>query len=249
MSDIQVLAEQHYLRERLSPKRGDVLYLHLSDLRQTLEEVAALKPSKVFDYGCGGSPYRSLFPDAVYHRADLPGLEGLDYIISDDSSVAAPSESYDLVLSTQVLEHVPDPRAYLKECLRLLKPGGYLMCSTHGTFEDHACPHDYWRWTAEGLHRTITAEGFDVKKHYKLSTGPRALIFLIERAMQHVHIPKWNKLELALRPIRWLLSRQRAELHRLCDAYFSANTIVERGADDGSHVYYICILSLAQKPA
>ncbi len=61
------------------------------------------------------------------------------------------------MLSTQVLEHVTDPRLYLAECHRVLRPGGPLLLSTHGIMVYHPDPVDYWRWTGAGLQRAVTA--------------------------------------------------------------------------------------------
>ena len=68
------------------------------------------------------------------------------------------------MLSTQVLEHVSDPRLYLAEAFRVLRPGGRMLLSTHGTFSYHPDPVDYWRWTCAGLRRIVVAEGFEVER-------------------------------------------------------------------------------------
>jgi hypothetical protein len=72
------LSEEIYLQQRLHPGPGDDLYLHLSDLRLAMNRVADDKAMRVLDFGCGGSPYRSLFPAAEYLRADLPGTPQVD---------------------------------------------------------------------------------------------------------------------------------------------------------------------------
>ena len=66
------------------------------------------------------------------------------------------------MLSTQVLEHVRDPQVYLAECMRVLRPGGRLLLSTHGIMVYHPDPVDYWRWTGEGLKRAVEQAGFKV---------------------------------------------------------------------------------------
>ena len=43
---------------------------------------------------------------------------------------ALPAESYDVITLWDVIEHVPDPAAVVRECHRLLKPGGLLAMST-----------------------------------------------------------------------------------------------------------------------
>ena len=75
----------------------------------------------VLDYGCADVPYRHLFPaDARYLAADLPGNPQATVEIRADGTVPVDDASVDVVLSTQVLEHVADPAVYLRECARVL---------------------------------------------------------------------------------------------------------------------------------
>jgi len=153
-------------------------YLHLSDLFLALKATLSGCEGKLLDFGCGGSPYRSLFPGSIYHRADIGSdLENIDFVIESDGSVGAPSGLYDIVLSTQVLEHVPDANLYLKEAFRVLKPGGRILLSTHGAFFDHGCPYDFHRWTVDGLALELQKAGFKIEKMQKLTLGPRAVFF------------------------------------------------------------------------
>src|SRR5262249_6172399 len=166
-----VLGEVGYLKERLTPQPGDVLFLHLSDLLIALKALIPTHVSMVLDYGCGGSPYRPLFGSCTYHRADLSGGNNLDFEYGADSKLPSEVSGYDCVLSTQVLEHVEDPETYLRECYRALRPGGRLVLTTHGLFEDHACPYDYWRWTAYELKRLVENSGLKIEAVKKLTTG------------------------------------------------------------------------------
>jgi SAM-dependent methyltransferase len=160
-----------------------MFYLHLSDLLIALNALIPEHLSTVLDYGCGGSPYRPLFGNCTYHRADLSGGNNLDFEYGPDSKLPLELSGYDCILSTQVLEHVQNPEAYLRECYRLLRPGGNLVLTTHGLFEDHACPYDYWRWTVYGLKRLVEDSGLKVEAAKKLTTGPRCAVFLVERQL------------------------------------------------------------------
>jgi len=51
---------------------------------------------------------------------------GID-LVSDITAVPAPDASFDAILCSEVLEHVPDPTRALDEFSRLLKPGGKLI--------------------------------------------------------------------------------------------------------------------------
>jgi SAM-dependent methyltransferase len=132
-------------------------------LRRLATELQARPDSRVLDYGCGVVAYRSFFPPEVrYSAADLPGNPHANLLLEEDGAVPAPDESFDIVMSTQVLEHVPDPGLYLSECFRALRPGGRMLLSTHGTFVYHPDPDDYWRWTCAGLQKAVRDAGFDV---------------------------------------------------------------------------------------
>jgi SAM-dependent methyltransferase len=140
---------------------------HIRRLRPFLRELAGdlnvAGGDRVLDYGAAESPYRDFFPpSADYVAADLPGNPNAALTLNGDGTVPAPGDSFDAVLSTQVLEHVADPALYLGEAHRLLKPGGRLLLSTHGTFIYHPDPEDYWRWTVAGLTRALTGAGFRV---------------------------------------------------------------------------------------
>jgi SAM-dependent methyltransferase len=118
---------------------------------------------RVLDYGCADAPYRRFFPPSVeYIRADLPGNPDATVTINDDGTVPVDGESVDAVLSTQVLEHVADPALYLRECTRVLRPGGRLLLSTHGFMVYHPDPVDFWRWTSAGLREEVSRAGLDV---------------------------------------------------------------------------------------
>lgn len=66
----------------------------------------------------------------------------------------------DLVLCTQMLEHVRNPAAAVAEMRRVTRPGGTCLLTTHGTWFYHPDPEDYWRWTASGLRALFAEAGF-----------------------------------------------------------------------------------------
>src|SRR5262249_30323997 len=118
----------------------------------------------VVDFGCGNKPYQDLFKKKFrqYFGADLRGNVDAEIVIGCGGELPIADASVDCVLSTQVLEHVEDPRFYLAEAYRVLKPNGSLILSTHGTWPFHPDPTDFWRWTVDGLRREITTAGFDI---------------------------------------------------------------------------------------
>lgn len=238
-----------YNRCRLDPRPADADYLHLSDLRLALGEVLASQSfARVLDYGCGGSPYRPLIKSARYDRADIPGVAGLDFVFGADSKVEAPSAAYDCVLSTQVLEHVPNVSAYLAECHRALRPGGALILTTHGTFGDHGCPYDFRRWTADGLIADLRSAGFEIESMRKLTTGGRAIAYLTS-TFYHQLVAEHGASTLPglLFRIGGLFYTRlgRATRHRFLDLAHPTRRVV--AADVPSHELYIALLAVARR--
>jgi SAM-dependent methyltransferase len=154
-------------------------------------------------------------------------------------------ENYDLVLSTQVLEHVEDPLKYLSECARALKDDGLLALTTHGLFEDHPCPNDYWRWTAQGLETIVKQSGLVVERMLKITCGPRAALFHLERDLGGFGGARnVFKIYPLLFGVIWRLGRRR--LHSFADRKLGDFCV--RDAGDPRHdPRYVAIGLLARK--
>jgi SAM-dependent methyltransferase len=143
-----------------------ILTLLAEQLEAAIGGVAAAGAADLVDFGCAEAPYRPLVEAAGmrYVGADLEGNPAADLTIAADGSLPLADASVDCVLSTQVLEHVEDPHAYLVEARRVLRGGGALVLSTHGHYRLHGDPQDYWRWTLDGLCRQLDAAGFAVRE-------------------------------------------------------------------------------------
>ena len=97
------------------------------------------------DLGCGQLPYYSMFDwDSIheYYGFDL-SLESLKIsarnippklpvrlVYQNANEIPVSDEKFDIVISSEVLEHVEDPHRYLEEIYRICKPGGYVSLST-----------------------------------------------------------------------------------------------------------------------
>ncbi|WP_448701700.1 class I SAM-dependent methyltransferase [Mucilaginibacter sp. AW1-3] len=159
--------------ERLNPSVFSTRYVPLTHLRDaTLKNLSALTADKkdllLVDFGCGNMPYREVIEPMVskYLGVDLEMNPKAEHHIDFDSKTTLPGNYCDIILSNQVLEHVDSPSGYLQEAFRILKPGGSMVCSTHGYWFYHPTPNDYWRWTSSGLRRTIEMEGFQVTSFF-----------------------------------------------------------------------------------
>lgn len=164
-----------------------------SDRDRWVEARAAEVPagSRVLDVGAGPCMYRALFAHCEYRSHDFAQLDSsqlpagygkIDYI-SDITAIPAPDESFDVVISTEVLEHVPDPVAAVREMTRLLKPGGRLLLTAPLGSDIHQQPyHFYGGYTPYWYQRVLADLGFTnitvepnggFFKHY----GQKSLLF------------------------------------------------------------------------
>jgi SAM-dependent methyltransferase len=131
-------------------------------LEFAISEWNNLQGAKVLDYGCGIMPYAKAFElaGAEVVGADIAGNAEAQVTIPPAGPLPLADSGFDFVVSFQVLEHVPLPQLYLSEALRVLKPGGKIFLTTHGTWPYHPTPGDYRRWTVEGLALELTQAGF-----------------------------------------------------------------------------------------
>jgi len=122
----------------------------------------------LLDYGAGGQPYRALFETKVtrYVAADVAPTPGraLDVVLTPGQPVPLNDATFETVLSSQTLEHVPSPEFYLRECHRLLKPGGVLILTAPMQWRHHETPHDYYRFTRYGLRHLLESTGFAIEE-------------------------------------------------------------------------------------
>ncbi len=186
--------------DRLNPTIFHARYVHLSHLRDaTLQRINELtandKNLLLVDFGCGDMPYRSVIEPNVgkYLGVDLEMNPKADHHIGFDSKTTLPDNYADIVLSNQVLEHVDTPSGYLKEALRILKPGGSIILTTHGYWYYHPTPNDYWRWTSAGLRKTVEDEGFTITSFF-------GIMGLAASGLQLLQDSIINKLPKFLRP-------------------------------------------------
>ena len=143
---------------RLQPSRASVQYAVRKPLLDWLagQDVRGLR---VLDVGCGDRPYEALLAGAAEIVAfDVPGNPHADLHGSIDA-IPVENASFDVVLCLQVLEHVADPPAAVRELRRAVRPGGRVLLSTHGVYPFHPNPDDLWRWTHDGLDRLFRANG------------------------------------------------------------------------------------------
>lgn len=245
-SPAESISTDSYVRERMAPHPLDNHYLHLVDLLAAISLHKSDQHLRILDFGCGGSPYRKLFPNAIYSRADIEGDPTLDYIIGSNGKVNAPSSAFDLVISTQVLEHVADPQVYLAECLRVLTNQGKLILTTHGIFEEHGCPFDFHRWTADGLFLQLKCAGVTEVEMRKLTVGARAIMFFTQNWFHMFMNTKHPASGWVMRLMWRQIYRLRRITNAIADFTYGHLASCDTSAKDAS--IYVAIIATGIKP-
>ena len=175
---------------RLYPSIFNSRRFALSRTTRAIKEIINhyLSNSKKFnlvDYGCGDMPYKPLFEPYVkkYIGADLSINQLAEIKFNTEGKIDLQSDYADVVLSTQVLEHVENPEHYLNECFRILKNNGLLILSTHGYWIYHPTPNDYWRWTSSGLKKILMKAGFEISSFKGIVSRPSIGIQLLQDSL------------------------------------------------------------------
>jgi SAM-dependent methyltransferase len=134
---------------------------------------------RVLDVGAKQAPYRQYFSGCRFETVDVRPEVKPDFV-ADVHKLASvvPVDSFDLVICTEVLEHVENPRQAVEEIRRILKPNGTLLATTPFIVPYHPDPTDYWRMTPEAWRSVLRDWSFaEVSAH---GNRPLAVWYLLE---------------------------------------------------------------------
>lgn len=126
-------------------------------LKNALAQIPA--GERILDAGAGELKYKPLCSHLDYVSQDFAqydgkgdgiGLQTGEWdqsklgIISDIATIPEPDNSFDAVMCIEVIEHVPHPVDAIKELVRLLRPGGYIILTAPFNSLTHYAPHYYY---------------------------------------------------------------------------------------------------------
>lgn len=121
------------------------------------EEIAGLEVLEVGAQDVNGSPRQVIIPYAPkkYIGVDFASGRGVDIVMDvKDLTTYFGLDWFDVVISTEMLEHAQDWRTAVDQMKRVLRPGGLLIVTARGPgFPYHGYPHDYWRYTVSDFNR------------------------------------------------------------------------------------------------
>lgn len=101
--------------------------------------------------GAGGH-YRDYFPRASRYLTSEPApYPGCDLVLDVRDLRSLHTDSLGTIFCSGVLEHVDDIYAAVRECYRVLAPGGTFLVGVPFQQPLHRAPQDFWRLTEFGL--------------------------------------------------------------------------------------------------
>ncbi len=160
----------------------NVFYLDRSEIYKSIKSLSKYGKGKLLDVGCSNKPYEHLFNvdsyigleiDTPYNRKNKKA----DFFY-DGKQFPFENNSFDIVLSSQVLEHVDNPEEFILNINKVLITGGGLIISVPFIGDEHEIPYDYRRYTSFGLKYILEKNGFQIIEQYKTTIGFPAIIQL-----------------------------------------------------------------------
>lgn len=99
------------------------------------------------------SVYRALIPQMSlqWDTLDIKPRKGVTHVATSEYSYPIASNSYDIVLAGQVLEHVRHPWRWFPELARIAAVGGHVITVSPVSWPYHEAPVDCWRIYPEGM--------------------------------------------------------------------------------------------------
>jgi SAM-dependent methyltransferase len=151
------------------------------------ENLKKFASGKLLDLGCGKAPlygaYAPLVDEVVLADWEQSPYQKVHVDVRCDITKRLPfkDNSFDTVLLSDVLEHIPDPQYPMKEVARILKPNGSVLINTPFFYWLHQTPYDYNRYTEFMLQRLAGNAGLSVVKLEALGGGYAVLIDLMSK--------------------------------------------------------------------
>jgi SAM-dependent methyltransferase len=143
-------------RQRTAPSFFDFCYVTThSHLKMFMEFKKILqkenKPIELLDVGCGYKPFQQILKEAnidKYIGVDFDRNRSMADIEATLDNLPLQDNSFDAIIASEILEHVPSLKKALSEIRRVAKNGSLLYISTPFIFGEHGAPYDFQRLTS-----------------------------------------------------------------------------------------------------
>ncbi len=143
--------------------------IHRIFLEDELDKIIpTLKGETILDMGAKDMRYAHYFENSKYIAIDLePKIKNNYMIQADAHNLPFPDNTFDIIISTEVIEHTTWPWIVIQELSRILKPGGSLVISWPWLYA--ITHHDYWRIHIDSMKKL--AEKNNLRIEFSIGVG------------------------------------------------------------------------------
>ena len=190
MTDLSKLGYlQHHLPRDFNPKIRD----------EWIKNITKNIPpkSRIIDVSAGNKPYEHLFSHCEYFSHEFEGNKEIidtfrgetekknkhDFY-GDITELPIESDSFDYVLCTEVLEHVPEPLKAMKELTRICKKGGKIIITAPFTSGIHQKFHFYSGFSPQFYEYVATQNNLEIKKFDSQGDFFKLMSWFVNLSMQ-----------------------------------------------------------------
>ncbi|ABR54314.1 Methyltransferase type 11 [Methanococcus vannielii SB] len=150
-----------YIRKIIDPEKGSINKF-ISDISKNIGSNKV-----VLDAGAGSCPYKKYFGHTMYESTDFEDIfdkssKSMHSFICNLEKIPKNDNSYDVIINTQVLEHVENPQKVICEFYRILKENGELYLTAPLLYGVHGKPYNYFNFTNYGLKTMFEKAGFNI---------------------------------------------------------------------------------------
>lgn len=170
---------------------------------------------QLLDLGCGKAPlyiWYKAFSDSITCVDWSNSIHDVSYIDKAQDlnhPLEFSDDSFDTVILTDVLEHIPYPINLMNEIKRVLKPNGKLIVSVPFSYWIHESPYDYNRYTGFMLDRLGVDSGLKVVSKESFGSQFECLLDILGKSSLRVKGRVSRKLTQALFNVLYFLYRMK----------------------------------------
>ena len=129
-------------------------------------------------------PHAESFAPARYIGVDIKPGAGVDELLDATRLLERfGPNSFDVVIATEIIEHVRDWRTVIDNIKSVVRPGGIVLITTRSLgFHYHGYPYDYWRYEPEDM-EAIFAD-WDIERLERDAEAPGVFMLARKRSSE-----------------------------------------------------------------
>ena len=159
------------------PFEREVLELHLARYQFATRFVSG---RRVLDLACGAGYGSALLaeagatvvvgvdrsPETILYARSRYARPGVEFVEADAMAFAHP-EPFDVAVSLETIEHLPDPESFVARLVAAVRPGGHVVASVPTTYSTDVNPFHLHDFTPRTFRRLLVASGLELGEEFE----------------------------------------------------------------------------------